>query len=108
MFEYIDPNGNALPETEVIKLAEDEGTRPGDYITKNKLKKRSVKAKTADPVVQENPFGEIKGADALGINKFNEPKVVSEKPKPIGLWVCTSLTPYLRITSLMPLGGDAV
>jgi len=60
MFEYISPDGTALPENEVIKLAKDSFTDINTYIKKNKLtirskqkKKAEVKKEVAKPVTKK-------------------------------------------------------
>jgi len=63
MFEYLLPDGTALPENEVIKLAVQKGLTTEDYVKRNKLslrpkqKKAEVKKEvvkpTAKPVVKE-------------------------------------------------------
>ena len=64
MFEYLLPDGTALPENEVIKLAVQKGLTPDDYVKKNKLtlrpkqKKAEVKKEVAKPVAVEKPVVE--------------------------------------------------
>jgi hypothetical protein len=59
MFEYLLPDGTALPENEVIKLAVQKGLTTEDYVKKNKLalrpkqKKAAVKKEVAKPVAKE-------------------------------------------------------
>jgi hypothetical protein len=60
MFEYISPDGTALPENEVIKLAKESFTDINTYIKKNKLtirpkqkKKPEVKKEVAKPIVKK-------------------------------------------------------
>jgi hypothetical protein len=52
MFEYISPDGTALPENEVIKLASKNGLSLKDYIKKNKITERSKQKKKP----QEDPY----------------------------------------------------
>ena len=86
MFEYIDPNGNALPENEVIKLALQKGLTSDEYVKKNKLtlrpkqKKAEVKKETEKVVEKpeiklsksgiDKAFGETEIEDPLGIKKM--------------------------------------
>ena len=110
MFEYLLPDGTALPENEVIKLAVQKGLTPDDYVKKNKLtlrpkqkkaevKKEVVKLVTVEkPVVEEvkpvvkekepvvSAFPETPGLDILGVKKMASAKpavkpVESIKPK---------------------------
>ena len=110
MFEYLLPDGTALPENEVIKLAVQKGLTPDDYVKKNKLtlrpkqKKAEVKKEVAKPVTVEKPvvekvkpvvkekepvvsaFPETPGLDILGVKKMASAKpavkpVESIKPK---------------------------
>lgn len=78
MFEYISPDGTALPENEVIKLAIQKGLTPDDYVKKNKLtlrskqkKKPEVKKEVAKPITiakKEEVSAKVKPAP---IEKFN-------------------------------------
>jgi len=52
MFEYISPDGTALPENEVIKLASKNGLSLKDYIKKNKITERPKQKKKP----QEDPY----------------------------------------------------
>ena len=45
MFEYISPDGTALPENEVIKLAKDSFMDLDTYVKNNKLSIGPVKKK---------------------------------------------------------------
>lgn len=110
MFEYLLPDGTALPENEVIKLAVQKGLTPDDYVKKNKLtlrpkqKKAEVRKEVAKPVAVEKPvvekakpvvkekepvvsaFPETPGLDILGVKKMTSAKpavkpVESIKPK---------------------------
>jgi len=75
MFEYLLPNGTALPENEVIKLAVQKGLTPDDYAKKNKLtlrpkqKKAEVKKEVAKPVTVEKPV--VEKVKPAPIEKFN-------------------------------------
>jgi hypothetical protein len=112
MFEYLLPDGTALPENEVIKLAVQKGLTPDDYVKKNKLtlrpkqkKKAEVKKEVAKPVSKEavkptrleveKAFGRTEIEDPLGIKKItsqdsNSDAVVKnikkweKKPKLVG------------------------
>ena len=103
MFEYLLPDGTALPENEVIKLAVQKGLTPDDYVKKNKLtlrpkqKKAEVKKEVTKPVAVEKPvvkkpvvekvkpvikekepvvsaFPETPGLDILGVKKMASAK----------------------------------
>ena len=89
MFEYIDPNGNALPENEVIKLALQKGLTADEYVKKNKLtlkpkqkKKPEVKKEVAKPTMetvekQEIPYvSSRKKAQAANKAKVEGPSFV--------------------------------
>ena len=75
MFEYILPDGTALPENEVIKLAVQKGLTPDDYVKKNKLtlrpkqKKVEVRKEVAKPVAVEKPV--VEKVKPAPIEKFN-------------------------------------
>ena len=91
MFEYILPDGTALPENEVIKLAVQKGLTPDDYVKKNKLtlrpkqKKAEVKKEVAKPVTVEKPVVEKPVVEkAKPVVKEKEP-VVSAFPETPGL-----------------------
>lgn len=81
MFEYLLPDGTALPENEVIKLAVQKGLTPDDYVKKNKLtlrpkqKKAEVKKEVTKPVTVEKPVVEKPVVEKV--------KPVVEKVKPI-------------------------
>ena len=87
MFEYISPDGTALPENEVIKLAKESFTDINTYIKKNKLtirskqkKKPEVRKEVAKKEVDQKLFDvspeELKGVQKdynksrLDVNKF--------------------------------------
>ena len=86
MFEYLLPDGTALPENEVIKLAVQKGLTADDYVKKNKLtlrpkqKKVEVKKEITKPVTKEvakptqpeieKAFGKTEIEDPLGIKKM--------------------------------------
>ena len=57
MFEYLLPDGTALPENEVIKLAVQKGLTPDDYVKKNKLtlRPKQKKAEVKKEVVKPTP-----------------------------------------------------
>jgi hypothetical protein len=75
MFEYLLPDGTALPENEVIKLAVQKGLTPDDYVKKNKLtlrpkqKKAEVKKEVTKPVAVEKPV--VEKVKPAPIEKFN-------------------------------------
>ena len=75
MFEYLLPDGTALPENEVIKLAVQKGLTPDDYVKKNKLtlrpkqKKVEVRKEVAKPVAVEKPV--VEKVKPAPIEKFN-------------------------------------
>jgi hypothetical protein len=88
MFEYLLPDGTALPENEVIKLAIQKGLTKEDYVKRNKLSLRPKQKKTpAKPDrILEN------------INKYNVPKTVGPKEKkyePVVLGKQESVGDYL-------------
>jgi len=95
MFEYLLPDGTALPENEVIKLAVQKGLTTEDYVKKNKLalrpkqKKAAVKKEVAKPAAKpvakkeitptlseiEKGWGNNTIEDPLGLKKvFTKPK----------------------------------
>jgi hypothetical protein len=112
MFEYLLPDGTALPENEVIKLAVQKGLTPDDYVKKNKLtlrpkQKKKVEVKQETKKVIEKPeaklsksginkaFGETEIEDPLGIKKMTNQdsngdavlkniKKWEKKPKSVG------------------------
>ena len=81
MFEYLLPDGTALPENEVIKLAKDSFTDINTYIKKNKLtlrpkqKKVEAKKEVVKPVVVEKPVAAekpiVEKVKPAPIEKFN-------------------------------------
>ena len=72
MFEYLLPDGTALPENEVIKLAVQKGLTPEDYVKKNKLTLRPKQKKKAE-VKKEVTKPEVKKEEA--VVKTNTPKI---------------------------------
>jgi hypothetical protein len=88
MFEYLLPDGTALPENEVIKLAIQKGLTKEDYVKRNKLSLRpkQKKAPAKPDRILEN------------INKYNAPKTVGPKEKkyePVVLGKQESVGDYL-------------
>ena len=99
MFEYTDPEGNVISESEVQKLADTAKTKLSYYTTEKKLKRRAVKAKET-----KNPFPKTEGLDPLGIDKMTKGKPVkareeknffpkTEEPDPLGVkkWLTQKL-----------------
>ena len=92
MFEYLLPDGTALPENEVIKLAVQKGLTPDDYVKKNKLtlrpkqkKKSEVKKEVAKPVVKNKPTEETSIFDSVinsisGLISDDEDYIPIKKP----------------------------
>jgi len=73
MFEYISPDGTALPENEVIKLASKNGLSLKDYIKKNKITERPKQKKK----LQEDPYvTSRKKAQATNKAKTEKPSFV--------------------------------
>ncbi len=65
MFEYTDPEGNVISESEVQRLAKEAKTKLSYYTTEKKLKRRAVKAKE-----ETSPFPKTEGLDPLGVEKM--------------------------------------
>lgn len=109
MFEYISPDGTALPENEVIKLAKESFTDINTYVKKNKLairpkqKKSEVKKEIAKPIIEKNKetiekvdlavkekkqpvevFPETPKLDILGIKKIASMPPAIKPVKPVG------------------------
>jgi len=88
MFEYLLPDGTALPENEVIKLAVQKGLTTEDYVKRNKLSLRPKQKKA--PVKPDRILENI--------NKYNAPKTVGPKEKkyePVVLGKQESVGDYL-------------